>query len=877
MSSQATVLHEFDPKNMPFRRLGPSGLRVPVFSLGGWLTLGGSVVGDPVKEIIKTAFDAGINMFDTAEVYASGKSELEMGRVIKELGLRRTDLVITTKLFWGTRKGSPNNSGLSRKHIIEGTKESLERLGMDYVDVIFAHRPDDTVSMEEIVRAFNFVIDQGWAYYWATSEWSAREIEEAYHVADKLNLMGPIAEQCQHNMFHRERPEKEYEPLYRKYGLGTTTWSSLAAGLLTGKYNDGIPEGSRFATTAMFKQRADSLKEEEGQEKIRKVRELTKLAADELQTTPSALALAWVAKNPNTSTVILGASNAEQLKENLKAVDVLPRLTPEIMEKVEAILQNKPDPPVVLAASICTKAGKAVISRQFLDMTRTRIESLLASFPKLIPANTQHTSVETADVRYVYQPLEDLYILLITNKASNILQDIETLHLFARVVSDICRSADEREILKNSFELLGAFDEVVSMGYRENVNLMQVRSVLEMESHEEKIQEIIARNKEAEAKEELKRRAKQLEMQRREQQRRAAGGGGSSYLGGGVSGYSPVARFDAPEAPAPITRVASTTPAPRAPAFKGTGMKLGSKKTKQAELIDSLGGDVPIASVVSPTSPPAHAQSASSHPAPVHKNDGRGSLPEVEKESIHIAIKEQISLSLLRDGGVESMELKGDMNLLISDSALAHLRVALTPPTDFGGNNLQFKQHPNVAKFAPGQERIVALKDSSRAFPVGQSLAVLKWRYAGTDESNVPLSINCWPSPSNDGTCEVSIEYELENENVSLYDVVISIPLPAGSYPTVSSHTGDWSLDPGSHSLAWSVVRIAADDDTRSGSLIFTVGGDDVNVFFPVQVSFVSQGSLAGIGVASVSRVDGGEAPPFSVDALAQTEEYLVV
>ncbi|KAG6917338.1 hypothetical protein DXG01_002909 [Tephrocybe rancida] len=341
MSTQQIVLHEFDAKNMPFRRLGPSGLRVPVFSLGGWLTLGGSLHGDPVKDIIKTAFDAGINMFDTAEAYAGGQSEIEMGRVIKELGLRRTDLVITTKLFWGLRTG-PNDGGLSRKHIIEGTKESLERLGLDYVDVLFAHRPDNTVPMEEIVRAFNYVIQKGWAFYWATSEWSALEIEEAYHVAEKLNLIAPIAEQCQHNMFYRERPEKEYE----KYGLGTTTFSSLAAGLLTGKYNDGIPEGSRFATIEMFKNRVPSLQEAEGQEKIRKVRELTKLAADELQTTPGALALAWVAKNPNTSTVILGASSAEQLKENLKALDVLPRLTPEILEKIEAILNNKPSPPV---------------------------------------------------------------------------------------------------------------------------------------------------------------------------------------------------------------------------------------------------------------------------------------------------------------------------------------------------------------------------------------------------------------------------------------------------------------------------------------------------------------------------------------------------
>ncbi|KII93087.1 hypothetical protein PLICRDRAFT_379104 [Plicaturopsis crispa FD-325 SS-3] len=527
---------------------------------------------------------------------------------------------------------------------------------------------------------------------------------------------------------------------------------------------------------------------------------------------------------------------------------------------------------VVLAASICTKAGKAVISRQFRDMTRTRIESLLASFPKLIPTNTQHTSVETADVRYVYQPLEDLYILLITNKASNILQDIDTLHLFARVASDMCRTAEEREILKNAFELLGAFDEIVSLGYREQINLMQVRSVLEMESHEEKIQEIIERNKEAEAKEELKRRAKQLEMQRREQQRRAAGGGGgggASYLGGGASGYAAVPRFETPETP--IARNSSPAPSSvRAPAFKGSGMKLGSKKTKQAELLEELGGsDLPVREELSAPSSPAVSIS------PSVSRDGRGSLPAVQAESIHIVVKEQLSVSLVREGGLKSMELQGNMNLQITDASLAHVRLALaSPSTDFG-SDLQFKQHPNVAKFVPGQPRIVALKDPSRSFPVGQSLAVLKWRYSGKDESYVPLSINCWPTPSNGGTCDVNIEYELENENITIYDLVISIPLPTGSYPSVSSHTGEWALNPSSHSLDWSVPLVNADE--RSGSLEFTVGGDDAGAFFPVKVSFVGQGSLAGVTVENVTKISDGEEPVWSTDSILTVDDYSVV
>lgn len=341
--TQNSVKLEFDPKNMPFRRLGPSGLRVPLFSIGGWLTLGGTVVGDPVKEIIKTAFDNGINMIDVAESYSKGKSEEEVGRVIKELGLRRTDLIISTKIFWGVRPG-PNAAGLSRKHIIEGTQESLARLQLDYVDIIFAHRADPNVPMEEIVRAFNFVIEKGWAFYWGTSEWSAREIEEAYHVADKLNLIPPIAEQCQHHMFHRERPEKEYAALYKNYKISTTPWSPLANGLLAGKYNNGIPEGSRYAQHSdFFNDTIAQLESPEGQEKIRKVRELTKLA-EGLDATPAALALAWLARNPNTGSIIIGASKPQQVLENLKAIELLPKLTDEVMEKIETILDNKPAP-----------------------------------------------------------------------------------------------------------------------------------------------------------------------------------------------------------------------------------------------------------------------------------------------------------------------------------------------------------------------------------------------------------------------------------------------------------------------------------------------------------------------------------------------------
>ncbi|CAE6440481.1 unnamed protein product [Rhizoctonia solani] len=321
---------EYDPKNMQFRRLGSSGLRVPVFSLGGWLTFGGTVKGDPVKEIVKTAFENGINMIDLAEVYANGESEREIGRVIEELGIRRSDLILTGKIFFGLGRKGPNDRGLSRKHIVEGVNETLERLRTDYIDIVFAHRPDPTVPMEEVVRAFNHVIETGKAFYWGTSEWSARQVEEAHHVASKLNLIAPISEQVQYSCLHRQRFESEYQYLYEKYNYGTTIWSALASGLLTGKYNDGVPKGSRFDTNPdFFKNTVESLSKEEGQKKIEKVKDLTAFAEKELNCSVANLALAWAASHPNASTVILGATKPEQVIDNLKALEVLKKITPE--------------------------------------------------------------------------------------------------------------------------------------------------------------------------------------------------------------------------------------------------------------------------------------------------------------------------------------------------------------------------------------------------------------------------------------------------------------------------------------------------------------------------------------------------------------------
>ncbi len=325
---------------MEYRLLGRSGLRVSALSLGAWVTYGGQVGEDAAFECMTAAYEAGVNFFDNAEAYANGNAEIVMGNVIKKAGWKRSDLVISTKIFWGG--DGPNDTGLSRKHLIEGVNASLKRLQMDYVDLIFCHRPDPYTPIEETVWTMNLIIQQGKAFYWGTSEWSAQEITEAYGIARREHLIPPLMEQPEYNMFQRERVEKEYARLYREFGLGTTIWSPLASGLLTGKYNQGIPEGTRVTLKGYEWLRSD-FESEEGRQKIEKVKRLTHIA-NELGCSMAQLALAWCLKNPNVSTVITGASRKEQVVENMKALEVVPLLTDAVMEQIEEILQNRPAP-----------------------------------------------------------------------------------------------------------------------------------------------------------------------------------------------------------------------------------------------------------------------------------------------------------------------------------------------------------------------------------------------------------------------------------------------------------------------------------------------------------------------------------------------------
>lgn len=312
---------------MQYNKLGKAGIKISEISFGSWITFAKQLDVNTVKEFMHIAFDHGINFFDNAEGYAHGESEILMGKAIKDF--RREDLVISTKIFWGGN--GPNDTGLSRKHLLEGTRNSLRRLQLDYVDLLFCHRPDLDTPIEETVLAMDYLVRQGYALYWGTSEWTSEQIESAYQMAEKLGCMKPSMEQPKYNMFAREHLEKDYLSLFEKYGMGTTTWSPLASGILSGKYDHGIPPETRLAKEAW-------LIPNNFQELVAKVKEISKMA-DSLNCTTSQLAIAWCLKNPHVSSVITGATKKEQLIENLEAIEIKAAITPEIMKKIDMILK----------------------------------------------------------------------------------------------------------------------------------------------------------------------------------------------------------------------------------------------------------------------------------------------------------------------------------------------------------------------------------------------------------------------------------------------------------------------------------------------------------------------------------------------------------
>jgi voltage-dependent potassium channel beta subunit len=318
--------------DMPYRRLGRSGLKVSVLSFGSWVSFGAQLDTGAARECLAAAHEAGVNFFDNAEAYAGGESERIMGDAIAELGWVRESYVVSSKFFWGLTAGVNTRNTLNRKYLMHAINGSLDRFGLDFLDVVYCHRPDPETPIEETVEAMSDIIESGRAHYWGTSEWSADEIRAAWDVADRRNLRKPVVEQPQYHLFERRRVEREYARLYEDIGLGLTTWSPLASGLLSGKYIDGIPDGSRAALPG-YEWLKDALTDDRRNGQVRELM----MVADRLDVSVAQLAIAWCAANPHVSTVITGASRPEQVVENMGALAALDQITPDVKREIEKI------------------------------------------------------------------------------------------------------------------------------------------------------------------------------------------------------------------------------------------------------------------------------------------------------------------------------------------------------------------------------------------------------------------------------------------------------------------------------------------------------------------------------------------------------------
>ncbi|TVY29165.1 Coatomer subunit delta, partial [Lachnellula hyalina] len=513
---------------------------------------------------------------------------------------------------------------------------------------------------------------------------------------------------------------------------------------------------------------------------------------------------------------------------------------------------------VVLAASICTRGGKAVLSRQFREMQRSRIEALLASFPKLADSSTQHTTVEQDNVRFVYQPLDELYMVLITNRQSNILQDIDSLHLFAQVVTSTCKTLDEREILRNAYELLSAFDELVTLGYRENLTISQIKTFLEMESHEERIQEIISRNKELEATEERKRKAKQLEMQRKE----------VSRSGRNTVPRTPVYPTYTPPARSAVTDTYDSYEAEKNKSYKtsapkGKGMQLG-KKSKTTDMFERVRGDLGPGE-----EEPASAPLVPNNPTHAPVEHAPRASTSLDRDAIHVTIAETINAKLSREGSLNSLEIKGDLQLKISDPTLTKVKLDLVANASHG---VQFRTHPNVDKGIFNTSKAVQMSNISKGFPVNNSVGVLRWRATprSDDTSAVPITFTVWVNKGSDDTYNITVEYELTGGD-PLKDVTVIIPY-ATSEPSVSSFDATYEVS--GDSLEWTIGLV--DDDNATGSFEFEAQAGDENEFFPMQVKFAKTKPFIDVDVTDVTLLEMDESVTFSKDIKSVADSYVI-
>ncbi|KAG5519805.1 hypothetical protein PMAC_000078 [Pneumocystis sp. 'macacae'] len=487
---------------------------------------------------------------------------------------------------------------------------------------------------------------------------------------------------------------------------------------------------------------------------------------------------------------------------------------------------------VILAASICTRGGKAILSRQFRDISKARIEGLLAAFPQLTNTEVQHTTIETDYIRYIYQPLEELYMILITNLHSNILHDINTLHLFTQTVVNICRSYDEHEILHNAFELLSAFDEITSFGYQENLSFAQIKSFLEMDSHEEKIQEIIAKNKELEAGEERKRRVKQFELQRKESSKKGLNNfqllSNNQYQLTSRSSYNTDSVRKVEDNPNQINKPST---------LKGKGMHL-EKKHKQFNLYET-----------------AKHKDLKEH---IFTNvDMKNDLDNtMSTEDIQIKIYEDIYITKTRDNIIQSLEIKGDLHLRVLQQSVAFFRLFLY---DNENKEIQYKTHPNVNKTLFLSDKIIAHRDSTKPFPVNNSLSVLKWRVKKNKEINLPFNVNFRSSYSNNGYINIYIEYELVSDNCELKNVLISIPFQSSIIQETSEGI---TINHKKKFLEWQISEISYLN--KSDCKNFTIESNSVESCFPISVNFNMKTLIFNIDVIKAELVDTGKTLSFS-------------
>ncbi|KAK4476824.1 hypothetical protein RD792_015984 [Penstemon davidsonii] len=515
----------------------------------------------------------------------------------------------------------------------------------------------------------------------------------------------------------------------------------------------------------------------------------------------------------------------------------------------------------------------ALVSRQFVDMSRIRIEGYLAAFPKLVGTGKQHTYIETENVRYVYQPIESLYLLLVTNKQSNILEDLETLRLLSKLVPEYSYSLDEEGIGHTAFEILFAFDEVISLGHRENVTVAQVKQYCEMESHEERLHKLVLQSKINETKDVMKRKASEIDKSKIEKTRGEKGGfmslqsmgsgridtgfGSDTGISSSTGGFGSGSGFGlSTEVDTFSSKPKGRPPASASAPPKGLGMKLG-KTQKTNQFLESLKAEGEV--IVEDVRPSI----GQSKPAALPPSD-----------PVTLTVEEKLNITLKQDGGIGNFDLQGTLSLQILNQDDGFIQVQI----ETGGNpGILFKTHPNINKELFSGENILGLKDPNRPFPTGQAgdgVSLVKWRMQSADESLVPLSINCWPSVSGNETY-VNLEYEAP-PMFELQNVVIAIPLPAlRDAPKVQQIDGEWRYDSRKSILEWSIILI--DNNNRSGSMEFVIPAVDTSDLFPISVRFTSTSTFSDLKVVNVLPLRGGNPPKFSQRTLLSTENYQVV